>query len=290
MSNRQLLAYFGHHRSASTLMLKIINEACDYAGLRHAHFHSPKMWGYKDGFTLDKASRERRLDFVSYISADLNYLGDLASFRAVHLIRDPRDIAISAYFAHRNSHPTEGWPELVQFRAVLERLHRDEGILENIKFTAQLPIDGWNVNLFDTMKEWNYKADNVMEVRFEDFVKDPYQFIMEMFEFLGLISSSEPQNSVFLREVFQNWLPRWVIESQPIRSIPPGVLLTIIYRNRFAKLAGGRQRGEADEKSHYRKGTPGDWRNYFNEQHKQYFKEHYNDLLVRLGYENGYDW
>ena len=284
MSNRKLLAYFGHHRSASTLMLNIIKEVCNYAGLRHAHFHSPKMWGYKDGFTLDKASRERRLDFVSYISADLNYLGDLACFRGVHLIRDPRDIVISAYFAHRYSHPTHYWPELAQFRPVLESLPRDEGILENIKFTAQLPNDGWNVNLFDTMKEWNYKAANIMEVRFEDFVKDPYQSIMEMFEFLGLIRSSEPHHLISLRDVIQNRLPRW------FRAIPPWVLLTIVYRNRFAKLADGRKQGEADEKSHYRKGTPGDWRNYFNEQHKQYFKEHYNDLLVKLCYESGYDW
>jgi hypothetical protein len=290
VSKPQLLAYFGYHKCATTLMLKIINEVCDFAGLCHAHFHSPKMWGYRDGFTLDKASRERQLDFVSYTDADLKYLGDLSCFRAIHLIRDPRDIAISSYFSHRNSHPTEGWPELAQFRAVLKRLSRDEGILENIKFTSQLPTDGWNINLFDTMKEWDYETDNIMEARFEDLVRDPYQTIMEMFEFLGLIGPSEPQTSILLRDVIQNWLPRRLIGLQPLRSIPAWVLLTIIYRNRFTRLAGGRKKGEEDENSHYRKGAPGDWRNYFTEQHKQYFKEHYNDVLVKLGYESGYDW
>jgi sulfotransferase family protein len=285
VSKRQLLAYFGHHKCASTLMLTVINEVCAYAGLRHAHYDSPKMWGYKIGFGLDKAADENKLHFVSYTGADVKFLGDRNRFRGIHIIRDPRDIAISAYFSHRNSHSTEGWPELAEVRNDLLRLPKDQGILEDLKFTAKLPVDGWTTNLFDTMKEWNYESENVLEVRFEDLVRDPYQTFLEMFAFLGLLESSEAHPSILLRHAVRSWLTRG-----PLASIPAWVLLTIVYRNRFAKLAGGRKKGEEDENSHYRKGAPGDWKNHFNERHKQYFKEHYNDLLVKLGYESGYDW
>jgi len=40
----------------------------------------------------------------------------------------------------------------------------------------------------------------------------------------------------------------------------------------------------------FRKGTIGDWRNYFKDVHKQVFKEIAGDLLVELGYENHQDW
>jgi hypothetical protein len=290
LEKQLILAYFGHHKCASTLMLKVINEVCNYIGIKHAHYHSPKMWGYKSHFSLDKVVDQNKLRFVSYTGVDQNFIGDLDRFRAIHIIRDPRDIAISSYFSHRNSHVTDGWPELKEFRKDLERLPKDKGILENLKFTAELPVDGWTTNLFDTMKQWNYNAKNVMEVRFEELIRDPYQNFLEMFVFLGLVEFSEPYASSWLRYSVRKWLPRHIIQLQPLTSISAWILLLIIYRNRFAKLAGGRKKGEEDDNSHYRKGTPGEWRNHFNEQHKTYFKEHYNDLLTKLGYESGYDW
>lgn len=290
MEKRKILAYFGHHKCASTLMLRIINAVCGSLGLKHAHFGSPKRWGYEDGFTLDKAVDERKLDFVSYTDADLKYIGDLARFRAVHLIRDPRDIAISAYFSHRNSHSTDGWPELAAFRKVLQELPKNEGVFENIKFTAELPTDGWAIKLFDTMKEWNYGLENIMEVRFEDLIRDPYQNFLDMFGFLGLIEFSDPSMRSLLSFSIRSRHPRWFPALPPPSIMPAWALLTIVYQNRFSKLAGERKLGEEDEFSHYRKGTAGDWKNHFNESHKIFFKEHYNDLLVKLGYESDANW
>lgn len=45
------------------------------------------------------------------------------------------------------------------------------------------------------------------------------------------------------------------------------------------------------KKSHtFRSGKTGGWKDHFTEEHKQLFKEVAGDLLVRLGYEQGYDW
>lgn len=58
----------------------------------------------------------------------------------------------------------------------------------------------------------------------------------------------------------------------------------------FEKSTKSRQRGQEDSSSFFRKGIAGDWKNYFTERDKQIFKEEAGDLLVNLGYEEGYDW
>lgn len=40
----------------------------------------------------------------------------------------------------------------------------------------------------------------------------------------------------------------------------------------------------------FRRGQPGNWREYFTERNKGIFKEQAGDLLIRLGYETGMDW
>ncbi len=52
----------------------------------------------------------------------------------------------------------------------------------------------------------------------------------------------------------------------------------------------GRQRGEEDVSSHFRKAIAGDWRNYFDDRTRTLFKERYGQLLVDTGYEKDLDW
>lgn len=40
----------------------------------------------------------------------------------------------------------------------------------------------------------------------------------------------------------------------------------------------------------FRRGQPGNWREYFTERNKETFKDQAGDLLIRLGYERGTDW
>jgi hypothetical protein len=53
----------------------------------------------------------------------------------------------------------------------------------------------------------------------------------------------------------------------------------------FERLSGGRQRGEEDASSFYRKGIVGDWRAHFDEPAIARFRQRAGDLLVELGYE-----
>lgn len=288
------LAYFGHHKSGSTMILRVLENVCRYLGIAHRHFHSPKMWGYETNQLKLRAFAQREsLDFVSYTSADAALLGDKESFRGFHVVRDPRDVVVSSYFSHRHSHSTEGWPELAEFRKVLEKLPKDEGLIENMKFTAELPIDGWTTGLFQTLKTWDYRSPNILELRFEDLVANPYQGFLSIFEFLGLIPPSDGLSVSSLLDLSIYQLRSRHPRLPPLRrlaEIPAWVILSFVYDNRFSKLAGGRKAGEENVSSHYRKGESGDWKNHFTPAHKEFFKARYNDVLIALGYERDDRW
>lgn len=80
-------------------------------------------------------------------------------------------------------------------------------------------------------------------------------------------------------------------------ELPNGLITTVIERNQFERLSGGRKfwrpvrkQGQADPDSHFRKGIVGDWKNYLKESHKSRFKEVAGDKLIELGYETDLDW
>lgn len=287
-SNRPILAYFGHHKCASTYALRVVADICRCMGMRHLHYHSPKMWGYPShGTALDEFALENGLDFVSFINADPRYVGDISNYVGFHLIRDPRDIAVSAYFSHKNSHSADEWPELRVFRKELTSLPEDAGLMESIKFTARLATDGWDIEPFRALMNWDYSRDNIMEIKFEDMVMDPYQVLLDAFKFMKMTRDSD---SGFLSLLEYYARSKNFLRNPRAATIPEWMVLLKIHGRRFTKATKGRARGISDVTSHYRKGIPGDWKNHFTSEHKAYFKREYNDLLIKLGYEKDDKW
>ncbi len=52
----------------------------------------------------------------------------------------------------------------------------------------------------------------------------------------------------------------------------------------------GRSRGDEDRFSHHRRGEPGDWRNYFTQEHGRLWETLYPGLLRTAGYEESDNW
>lgn len=287
--DRPILAYFGHHKCATTYTLRVVGDICRYMGLRHLQYHSPKMWGYPShGTPLDEFAVKSGLDFVSFTNSDPRYIGDISNYLGFHLIRDPRDMVVSAYFSHKHSHGTDGWPELTEFRAALESLPKNEGMMESIKFTARLPTDGWNIEPFRAMMDWDYSRDNIMQIKFEDMVSDPYQTFLDAFKFMKLTCDSDSTFPSLLAYYLRS--KNRSFRNPRISAIPEWMVLLKIHRHRFTKATKGRPRGVSDVTSHYRNGMPGDWKNHFTSEHKAYFKREYTDLLIKLGYEKDDKW
>jgi hypothetical protein len=147
------------------------------------------------------------------------------------------------------------------------------------------------------MQSWDYDQPNILEVRFEEFTTANYETLIKIFSFLELLKSD---NYDFPSRVFGlyrdlaahlnrrfNWLWPGAICA---KQLPVPELLTIAWRNSFQVKSKGRKVGDEDTHSHYRKGKPGDWENYFGDQHKKLFKELYAGLVPKLRYHPDDDW
>lgn len=281
ISPRPLLAFFGHHKCASTWIHSILDWACADAGWKLAYLYDEKPFGN------DLAGYVKRegIDFVSYVNANAKFV-NLENFRGFHVVRDPRDLVVSAYFSHRNSHPTDDWPELPAHRERLSRVSKEEGLYLEMEF---------NRPVLEEMYNWNYNQEHILELRQEEFTPDPYRGFLNVFGFLGVLDEdnfAKRRQLPYLIRAANNiwWRQGKVPWRRALDKIPAERLLGIVHNNRFSNYAGGRKKGQADEKSHYRKGEAGDWVNHFTPEHVQRFKELYGDVVVKLGYESSPEW
>lgn len=291
---KPLLAYFGHHKAGTTWILRIINAICLEINMKHKHFHSPKMFN----FNLIKFVTEKNLDFISYTNADINYIRPiLHNTKGFHVVRDPRDVVISAYFSHLHSHPNTMWPELADYRKRLSGISKDKGLLLLMDYIKNVKLDGVELDLLGNMKTWDYSLPNILELKFEELISNPYGKFIEILRFLDILDETNNKSKNIIVFFLKKILSRFAYISHiPLKVKPashkilPWRALSIVYEHDFIWISKGRTPGQEDVKSHFRKGTPGDWKNHFKEKHKEKFKNNFNDLLIKLGYEFDDNW
>lgn len=279
----RLLCYFGHHKSASTWVHNILGNVCDEAGWRCGYLANEGMFG-RD---LPGWLAHHPTEVLCYVNADWSHVQRLPpGWLGFHLIRDPRDILTSAYFSHLHSHRTEAWPALVEHRARLRQVSKEEGLLLELDF---------NADVLEHLSTWPYGRPDVLELRTEELTADPLNGWLEIFRFLGIVD----EHHVGRGRAFSTLLATSLNVlhhhgrlpfGRPLAQLPAERLLGIVHDNRFEAKTAGRAAGEEDSTSHWRKGVPGDWRNHWTAAHVAAFKQRHPGLLARLGYEDGDDW
>lgn len=222
------------------------------------YFHTEKQFQND----LPAFLRANRVDVLTYANAKYQFVAPLEDVLGFHVIRDPRDIAVSSYFSHRYSHPNSDWPHLSVLRERLERVSKEEGLILDLDFIDR--------DVFQALETWDYRQPRVLELRMEDLAGCPREGFLDVFRFLGIMAEGSSPNAA--------------------GRLPPEALDRILEACRFEVLSGGRRTGEEDSRHHFRKGVPGDWRNHFTPAVKDYFKRRYARLLIRLGYEKDDAW
>lgn len=186
----------------------------------------------------------------------------------VHIVRDGRDQAVSSIFYWWSWAQDKG--KLFPLSSKSQR-RRDAYYEDRESFGPERQSIFDEATLRGLAQSWSNNVgraidfgprsftDHYFEVKYEDLLEAPASLFGEMVRFLGADADSR------------------IIEA-------------CVNQNTFEKSSGNRVRGEEDPSSFFRKGIAGDWRNYFTERDKQIFKEEAGDLLIRLGYEEDYDW
>jgi len=183
--------------------------------------------------------------------------------RVVHIIRDGRDAAISALH-HSWNFGKKGKNDEVSTKREAYRedpgrmLETGESVFAGNSL-ARMAAE-WAARVGRTVEDGPaLLGGNYAEVRYEDLLARPRQETRRLLEFIGAAADEET-------------VGRCVNSAS------------------FEKLSRGRERGEEDATSFFRKGVAGDWRNVFTERDRSIFKEEAGELLVKLGYEEDDGW
>ena len=289
---RELRVFFGHHKCATSWLTTLMREYAFRMRQTFGIVHLPR--NFESYGSLGRYVEAHELDFLAYTNADIRYLEDLDFYRGFHVIRDPRDITVSAYYSHLSTHGL--YPEIAEHRSRLQQMSKSEGLFAEIDFSA---------TEFKELSTWDYNQPNVMEIKMEELTPDPKKYLADIMEFLGYLDEGEAEGigaSITMARMGMNrWnmkgrrympanLPMFPLPTKRYDSIPRELVEAVIDDYSFKKLSGGRKPGQENRKSHYRKGKAGDWANHFTEEHRKYFKDRFGDLLIQLGYEENNDW
>ena len=141
-----LNCYFGHHKCASTWIVKIVHEICMLTGQQVLEKQSNAISSYEEIFS------SRKVDFYICQTSIYEKISTIKNFKGFHVIRDPRDIITSGYFSHLYSHHTEGWNALHEHKKELQKLDKREGLLKEIEFSS---------NFINHIIDWDYDDSRI---------------------------------------------------------------------------------------------------------------------------------
>jgi hypothetical protein len=181
--------YFGQHKCASVWCRNIVRQLAKKTRLplepvqNLAEFKALEL-GNDHWVTCPNATQH----YVDH----LEHAG-VATFRAFHVIRDPRDIAVSAYFSHLKVHNENEFVASVRQR--LQELPLQQGL--------RLTIDG-REEQFRAMQQWRSDDPRTLEVRFEELTTRPKEQWQRIADHLELGLSPADLEPIIDRFAFEN--------------------------------------------------------------------------------------
>ena len=234
-SPRKGVLVLTHHKCASTFLRLYLDEFArtNELTLCESHYGTAKR---ADGSQITYLNNA----VYASIAEDLNV-------PALHIIRNPLDLLVSAYWSHRGTHAVHDWPALQDQRDVLQKCGHEEGLFLTLAFIEGGEFYPETPGPLMAMRAWRYDDPRIRTVRMEDMVKDVNSSIGD-----------------FLADSFD--CPARTIDAE---------------RFTFERMSNGRKPGEIDPQSHYRAGLPGEWRATLPAPIVAYIRTHYRHVLER---------
>lgn len=170
--------------------------------------------GYKDARILGERTPANLDQSLILINAfpDANF---------IHMIRDPRDIAVSFWFHGLRTNP----------RWIKSKYGSIEKVLNRI-------VPEWIKGIHTARGMWDKRPHQYQEVLYEELHQNPQSTLEKILNKLGADNSTP-------------------------------IIRACLNEASFSTLSGGRQKGQENTSSHFRKGIIGDWKNHLNKKSVQ---------------------
>ena len=165
--------------------------------------------------------------------------------------RDPRDIIVSMYYSILYSHREMG--RISEMRSILKTKSKHDGLAQVIDWSRN---ESGGIGLLAALDSWNVANQSVSNsniFRFEDLTGK------EQFDHFSMLMAHCRIN------------------------VSDTDLHQVLSDLSFQKLSG-RNQGQENLQSHYRKGIAGDWKNHFDASLEDYFIEKSGNLVKDMGY------
>jgi len=175
------------------------------------------------------------------------------TYRGLHLLRDPRDVIVSACFYHQRSQ--EDWlhvkRDAFDGRTYQEKINSLQSLDEQLLF--EMSEDAGST--IDALRDWHRSSpERFLEVRYEDLFLDRDLILFhQIFVHLGLDS-----------------------------DMLPAALRVSYEQSMFS--------GKLPSSFHRRSGETQQWKRYFTPVLKESFIQRFGEVLLELGYEPDNDW
>jgi|GEM_PF-288369 hypothetical protein len=170
--------------------------------------------------------------------------------QAVVMLRDYRDVCVSLAF-HAYRANDGAWQGFFQ-GPELDALD-NQFLIDNLQnYESHCDLETYTA----LSKE---HSTQVKIVRFENLKTSTQETCREVLQFLGVSTAEE-------------YVQKCLAE------------------NTFEKLSGGREAGESDDTSFFRKGVTGDWKKHFSAENVEVFKRIAGKTLIAAGYEKDNSW
>lgn len=199
------IVFFGHHKCGSrffrkqvlaplaepngyrTVEYRIENGPVSYSGLDHldfAHVDFKALSRPEPAMLLLSNASQRVVGAV---------LRRESTIAGLHVIRDPRQVWVSSYFHHRDSHAVDSpmgweWARLKRDRPILQNSSLEDGLAHELSSIT-------NDLLANQLAPWRAR-ESVLEVRLEDFrdvERSDHWRIQQVLDHLGLVDHGGPR-------------------------------------------------------------------------------------------------
>ncbi len=241
--SKPLIVHCCYHKCLTVYFYRVMQKVATAFGMHCQYFNWREKLDPKTDMLLIPHSQ---IDF-----------GLLSNYVGTHIVRDPRDLLISAYFYHLRT--DEEWcarpnpahtsrPPDVSYQQHLKSLDQEQGLLYELNHVAG--------KMAELMGQWDYDNRKILELRYEDVIGNERDTFAKVFSWYGF-SGDRLQIAIEIGE----------------------------------SLALSNVSKQDKNFKHARQGSRvGQWQDFFTPAIKASFKRRFGDLLIRLGYAQDDRW